>query len=178
MRSLCACFGQDSDRIELSNLSRQFLFRNEHINKPKSVCAAQVAKTMNPDLNIVCHETKVGEDTENIFNDGFWMQLDGVWNALDNLEARLYTDSKCIVYAAPISVPPRVGVCISSRMCVDDAPRLAVIHLVLLFEIPLPHVLSAHDVCRRPATGTASRCSSRALKARRLTRPCTCLGRL
>ena len=92
----------DMDRIELSNLSRQFLFRSEHINQPKSRCAALVAQGMNPDLNVVCHETKVADETEHIFNDAFWTSLDGVWNALDNIHARLYTDKKCILYGKPL----------------------------------------------------------------------------
>jgi len=92
----------DLDRIELSNLSRQFLFRSEHIGKPKSVCAALAARAMNADLNIVCHETKVCDETEGIFNDEFWLSLDGVWNALDNIQARKYTDAKCVIYGKPL----------------------------------------------------------------------------
>jgi ubiquitin-activating enzyme E1 len=45
---------------------------------------------MNPDMNIKCYETPVGPDTENVFNDGFWSDLDGVCNALDNVKARKY----------------------------------------------------------------------------------------
>ena len=37
-------------------------------------------------------------DTEEFFNDKFWESLDGVCNALDNLKARKYVDSKCVYY--------------------------------------------------------------------------------
>jgi len=40
----------DPDHIELSNLSRQFLFRNKHVNKAKSTTAAAAAIKMNPDM--------------------------------------------------------------------------------------------------------------------------------
>lgn len=94
----------DMDRIELSNLSRQFLFRSQHVQKPKSVCAAAVAATMNPDLgnNITCYENKVCTETEDVFHPAFWDNLTGVWNALDNVHARKYTDSKCLLHSLPL----------------------------------------------------------------------------
>jgi ubiquitin-activating enzyme E1 len=44
------------------------------------------------------YTTKVCTDTEDVFNDEFWTGLDGVCNALDNIHARLYVDSKCVFF--------------------------------------------------------------------------------
>jgi ubiquitin-activating enzyme E1 len=92
----------DMDRIEVSNLNRQFLFRRDNVGMPKSVCAAEAAKVMNPDLNVSTYEIPVGPDTEDHFNAEFWSSLDGVWNALDNVKARKYTDSKCVFFEKPL----------------------------------------------------------------------------
>lgn len=40
----------DPDVIEVSNLNRQFLFREKHLRKPKSQTAAAAAIQMNPNL--------------------------------------------------------------------------------------------------------------------------------
>lgn len=92
----------DDDHIAPSNLNRQFLFRSHHLNMSKSKTAASVIKSMNPDININALELRVMPKTEDYFNDAFWMALDGVANALDNVKARLYVDSKCISYGKPL----------------------------------------------------------------------------
>jgi len=92
----------DMDRIEKSNLSRQFLFRNTDIDSFKSTTAARVAKEMNPSLSITAYQDKVGAETENIFGDSFYDSLSGVCTALDNVEARLYMDQKCLFYRLPM----------------------------------------------------------------------------
>eukprot|EP01033_Poteriospumella_lacustris_P001011 gene1012-728_t len=91
-------FVTDADRIELSNLARQFLFREHNVGQPKSRAAAAMAKHMNPAFNVESLEVFVGPKTEDIFHDEFWMSLDGVCNALDNIEARLYVDKQCVRY--------------------------------------------------------------------------------
>lgn len=88
----------DADRIELSNLTRQFLFREHNVGQPKSVAAGVMAKQMNPDFKVDSLEQFVGPKTEEIFNDAFWLGLDGVCNALDNMEARQYVDAQCVKY--------------------------------------------------------------------------------
>jgi molybdopterin/thiamine biosynthesis adenylyltransferase len=61
----------DPDVIEVSNLNRQFLFREKHLRKPKSSTAAAAAIQMNRELrdNIIARLDKVHEGTSNIFTD-------------------------------------------------------------------------------------------------------------
>lgn len=92
----------DLDRIEKSNLSRQFLFRNTDINEFKSTTAAKAAKVMNPDLQITAYQEKAASETEHLFGDDFYDKLSGVCTALDNVEARLYVDQRCVFYRLPM----------------------------------------------------------------------------
>lgn len=88
----------DMDLIEKSNLNRQFLFRPHDVQQMKSATAAKAVKEMNPDVNIVAHQNRVGPETEKIYNDDFFEALDGVCNALDNVDARMYMDRRCVYY--------------------------------------------------------------------------------
>ncbi|KAF2458969.1 putative ubiquitin-protein ligase [Lineolata rhizophorae] len=94
----------DMDQIERSNLNRQFLFRPTDVGKLKSECAAAAVTAMNPHLTdkIVTLKDRVGPDTEHIFNEDFWHQLDVVVNALDNVEARTYVDRRCVFFKKPL----------------------------------------------------------------------------
>ena len=87
-------FVTDMDHIERSNLNRQFLFRNHDVQKPKSIAAAAAIRKMNPEVNVESQENRVGVETEHIYNDDFFEALDGVTNALDNVEARTYMDRR------------------------------------------------------------------------------------
>ncbi|GFZ01570.1 ubiquitin-activating enzyme 1 [Actinidia rufa] len=80
----------DDDVIEKSNLSRQFLFRDWNIGQAKSTVAASAATAINPQLRIEALQNRVGPETENVFHDTFWENLNVVVNALDNVNARLY----------------------------------------------------------------------------------------
>ncbi|KAH8021669.1 hypothetical protein HPB51_016065 [Rhipicephalus microplus] len=78
----------DMDVIERSNLNRQFLFRPWDVGRMKAGTAAGAVKKMNPDVKIVAHENRVGADTEHVYTDDFFEALDGVANALDNVDTR------------------------------------------------------------------------------------------
>jgi len=92
----------DMDIIEKSNLNRQFLFRNFDIGKFKSEIAAREAMKINNSVNIIAHRNKVSNETESIYNEKFYGKLACVSNALDNVQARLYVDEKCVTYKKPL----------------------------------------------------------------------------
>ncbi|KAK7794144.1 hypothetical protein R5R35_012527 [Gryllus longicercus] len=92
----------DMDLIEKSNLNRQFLFRPSDVQRAKSSTAAKVIRRMNPSVNVVAHENRVGPETEKTYDDNFFENLDGVANALDNVDARIYMDRRCVYYRKPL----------------------------------------------------------------------------
>lgn len=92
----------DMDTIEKSNLNRQFLFRNSDVGKPKSSTAAEAATQMNPAMRIEAHLNRVGKETEAIYTDEFFESNFAIINALDNLEARLYVDQRCVNTQRPL----------------------------------------------------------------------------
>lgn len=94
----------DMDSIERSNLNRQFLFRADDVGKMKSDRAALAVQRMNPDLegHMITLKERVSADTESVFNEEFWHNLDGVTNALDNVEARTYVDRRCVFFQKPL----------------------------------------------------------------------------
>lgn len=92
----------DMDRIERSNLSRQFLFRNTDIGQSKAGTAVRAIRSMNPRVRSEFFEAKVGPETENLFSDAFFERLTFVCNALDNVEARKYVDSRCVRFGKPL----------------------------------------------------------------------------
>ncbi|XP_038128902.1 ubiquitin-like modifier-activating enzyme 1 [Cyprinodon tularosa] len=92
----------DMDYIEKSNLNRQFLFRSKDIGKPKSEVAAKAVAEMNPQINITAHQNRLDPDSEGVYDYSFFMGLDGVAAALDNVEARVYLDKRCVQHQKPM----------------------------------------------------------------------------
>ncbi|KAF7664666.1 hypothetical protein LDENG_00169960 [Lucifuga dentata] len=91
----------DMDSIERSNLNRQFLFRSQDIGKLKSEVAAKAVRVINPQMNITAHQNRLDPDSEQVYDYSFYMALDGVVAALDNLEARVYLDGRCVQHQKP-----------------------------------------------------------------------------
>lgn len=96
-------FGQihivDLDTIDLSNLNRQFLFRQEHIKKSKALVAKEAAEKFNPHAKIVAHHGNI-KDIE--FNVGWFRGFTVAFNALDNLEARRHVNKMCLAADIPL----------------------------------------------------------------------------
>ena len=92
----------DDDTIEKSNLSRSFLFRDWNIGQAKSTVAASVASKINSSFQIEALQSHASSDTENIFDDKFWENHGVVISALDNVNARLFIDRKCVYFHKPL----------------------------------------------------------------------------
>ncbi|CAN9154683.1 unnamed protein product [Alternaria sp. RS040] len=96
-------FGQihivDLDTIDLSNLNRQFLFRNEHIKKSKALVAKESAGKFNPNVSIVAYHDNIKDGQFSVA----WFQSFGlVFNALDNLDARRHVNKMCLAANVPL----------------------------------------------------------------------------
>lgn len=89
----------DLDTIDLSNLNRQFLFRHEHIKKPKALVAKEAAEKFNPDVQIVAHHANIKDRR---FNIRYFGTFNVVFNALDNLDARRHVNRMCLAADVPL----------------------------------------------------------------------------
>ncbi|KAI3760388.1 hypothetical protein L1987_50783 [Smallanthus sonchifolius] len=108
----------DDDVIEKSNLSRQFLFRDWNIGQAKSTVAASAAALINPRLQIEALQNRVGSETESVFDDAFWENLNVVINALDNVNARLYVDQRCLYFQKPLLESGTLGAKCNTQMVI------------------------------------------------------------
>lgn len=114
----------DMDLIEKSNLNRQFLFRPNNVQQSKSQTAAKAIRAMNKDINITAHENRVGQETESVYNDEFFEKLDGVANALDNMDARIYMDRRCVFYRRMLIDSGTLGTMGNVQVSSNDSIRL------------------------------------------------------
>lgn len=89
----------DLDTIDLSNLNRQFLFRKQHIKKPKATVAKETASQFNPSVNIDAHHANIFDSKYNV---EFFESFDVVFNALDNLAARRHVNTMCLAANVPL----------------------------------------------------------------------------
>ena len=88
----------DNDSIEISNLSRQFLFRKKDVGTSKAETACKSVKLMNPRFNAIGLQKKVCEETEDYFDEEFWNNQDFVIMAVDSTQARKYIDTRVIKF--------------------------------------------------------------------------------
>ena len=66
------------------------------MGQPKATVAAETVKLINPRITVKPVVNKLCEETEVIFDRGFWGKVDVVATALDNVDARRYIDAQCV----------------------------------------------------------------------------------
>ncbi|KAL2986764.1 hypothetical protein AAZX31_12G225700 [Glycine max] len=89
----------DMDTIEVSNLNRQFLFRQFHVGQSKAKVARDAVLKFRPHINITPYHANV-KDPE--FNVDFFKQFNVVLNGLDNLDARRHVNRLCLAANVPL----------------------------------------------------------------------------
>src|SRR5215813_11352209 len=75
----------DFDHVEMANLSRSVLFRQEDNGQPKAEIAARRLKALNPEIKVQYLHGNVTTDV----GLGVFRRMDGIVGCLDNREARL-----------------------------------------------------------------------------------------
>lgn len=81
----------DFDTIELSNLSRQFLYGDEDVGKSKAVIAGQHLRELNPDVQVLALNSSIQEVRHSIYE-----EADLIIDGLDTFEARRWLNSLCV----------------------------------------------------------------------------------
>ncbi|XP_020108173.1 SUMO-activating enzyme subunit 2 isoform X1 [Ananas comosus] len=89
----------DMDTIEVSNLNRQFLFRQHHVGQSKAKVARDAVLRFRPHINITPYHSNVKDPQ---FNVDFFKQFNVVLNGLDNLDARRHVNRLCLAAEVPL----------------------------------------------------------------------------
>jgi ubiquitin-like 1-activating enzyme E1 B len=92
----------DMDKIERSNLNRQFLFDHSSIGKNKCEIAVEKVKEyrQDPTLEITPYIGNIKDEDK--FGTKFYSNFDLIMNALDNNDARYYINNVCIKLNIPL----------------------------------------------------------------------------
>lgn len=87
----------DNDTVELSNLSRQMLYTDQDIAKPKAKVAEERIKQMNPLIKVLGLQTDVRKVPEEIF-----AEIDVIVSAVDNWPTRRWLNSMGVMTKKPL----------------------------------------------------------------------------
>lgn len=88
----------DGDKVDLSNLHRQIIHYTHDIGRPKTQSARRTLEDINPDVNVVTHQTTLtSENALDIIG-----RYDVVVNGSDNFPTRYLVNDACVMLGKPL----------------------------------------------------------------------------
>ena len=88
----------DDDKIEISNLNRQFLFHENHKGLSKAEVACNAAKEINKDIKCNYLNKRISPKNKDIFNKNYFNNVDFVLGAIDSQDGNYYLVKQCELY--------------------------------------------------------------------------------
>ena len=88
----------DDDKIEISNLNRQFLFHEEHKGLSKAEVASNSAKEINKDIKCEFLNKRISPKNKDIFNKNYFINVDFILGAIDSPEGNYYLAKQCELF--------------------------------------------------------------------------------
>ena len=88
----------DDDDVGLSNLQRQIIHKTANIGTPKTDSAAETIATVNPDVKVVRHHTRIDAGNALDIISGYDLIADGC----DNFETRFLINDACFFSKRPL----------------------------------------------------------------------------
>jgi adenylyltransferase/sulfurtransferase len=87
----------DFDRVELSNLQRQIIHGSEDLGQPKAQSAKKGIQRVNPQVEVVLHETRLTSQNALDIIQAYDIVIDGT----DNFPTRYLTNDACVLLKKP-----------------------------------------------------------------------------
>ncbi len=87
----------DFDDVDLTNLQRQVLYGVDDLKKSKAETSREKLSSLNPEINIVCHKTRLSAD--NVMS--LFADYDIVVDGTDNFSTRYLVNDACVLSRKP-----------------------------------------------------------------------------
>jgi molybdopterin/thiamine biosynthesis adenylyltransferase len=88
----------DNDVVDVSNLQRQIVHRNENVGKPKVASAAEALCALNPDVNVIQHQATFSSANAMELVAGY----DLVVECSDNFPSKYLASDACVLANKPL----------------------------------------------------------------------------
>lgn len=87
----------DFDTVDFSNLQRQIIHSTQDVGRPKTASAKETINSINPNTEVVLHETRISSDNALEIISQYDIVVDGT----DNFPTRYLTNDACVLLKKP-----------------------------------------------------------------------------